>query len=91
MRIYFGIRHIHLLVELPPKYSIMEVMNVLKGVTARIARRDHLAEIRKSLGGDSFWSPSYYASTAGGVTVETLKEYVASQQEPKHRTKQNMT
>ena len=58
--------HIHLLVELPPKYSIAEVINVLKGVSSRIVRRDYLPEIQKVLGGEAFWSPSYYPATVGG-------------------------
>ena len=71
--------HIHLLIELPPKYGIAQVVNSLKGVTARIARRDHLEEISQSLSGTAFWSPSYYATTAGGVTIETVKQYVSTQ------------
>ena len=77
--------HIRLLVSLGPRYSISEIVNVLKGVSARIARRDHREEIGRVLGGDSFWSPSYYAATSGGVTIEALKKYVESQKEPERK------
>ena len=79
--------HIHLLVDMPPKYAMSEVVNVLKGVSSRIARRDHLPEIQEHLKGGSLWSPSYYLATSGGVTLETLKEYVRSQSDPQHRNK----
>ena len=82
-----GRDHIHMLVELPPRYSISEVVNVLKGVSARITRRDYLPEIQKQLSGDAFWSPSYYAATVGGVTLEVLKQYVQDQKNPEHRNR----
>ena len=71
--------HIHILVEMTPKYSVKEIVNVMKGVSSRLVRKEHGETIQKQLKGNSFWSPSYYAGTTGGVTLETVKKYVESQ------------
>ena len=75
--------HIHILVSLGTKYSVKEIVNVLKGVSARMLRRDYGETIRKYLWKDSFWSDSYFIATSGGVTLETLKKYVEEQGRPK--------
>ena len=77
--------HVHILAAFGPEYSIRTVMNSLKGVTARIIRRDHWEEVSKQLWGDSFWSDSYYVGTCGGVTVETIRKYVENQGRPKRK------
>ncbi len=69
--------HIHLLVDLPPRYSISEVVNVLKGVSSRIVRRDHGDRLK----GNAFWSPSYYAATTGGASIDVIKQYIETQKE----------
>lgn len=75
--------HIHILVSLGTKYSVKEIVNVLKGVSARMLRRDYGETIRQYLPEDSFWSDSYLIATSGGVTPETLKKYVEEQGRPK--------
>ena len=77
--------HVHILAAFGPEYSIRTVMNSLKGVTARIIRRDHWDDVSKQLWGDSFWSDSYYVCTCGGVTVETIRKYVENQGKPKRK------
>lgn len=79
--------HVHILAELSPQRALSDQMNVLKGVTSRILRRDHGDELKKMLWGSSLWSESYYIATAGGVTIETLKKYVESQQTEEHHAK----
>lgn len=75
--------YIHIRVSLGTKYSVKEIVNVLKGVSARMLRRDYGETIRKYLWKDSFWSDSYFIATSGGVTLETLKKYVEEQGRPK--------
>ena len=91
LEIETDVDHIHILTEMGPKYSLSEVMNVLKGVSARIARRDHGDRIGEILEGEKFWSPRYFAATTGGVTIVTLKQYVASQKEPRQRRKKALS
>ena len=79
--------HVHILASLSPREAVTKQINVLKGVTARILRRDYGEELSRQLWDDSLWSESYYIATAGGVTIETLEKYVRSQKTDDHRRK----
>ena len=46
-------------------------------------RKEFSEEIRKKLWGDAFWSPSYYLSTVGNVSLDTLYRYVEGQRKEK--------
>ena len=74
--------HVHLLVAYPPKLSISVMVNSLKAVSSRMLRlqNTHLTRQSKS---SALWSRSYFACSAGGATIETLKAYVDSQATPK--------
>lgn len=72
--------HAHLVVEYPPKVSISEMVNALKGNSSFVARRDCKVELCKKLWGAAFWSPSFFAASCGGAPIETLKLYVQTQQ-----------
>lgn len=72
--------HVHLVVEYPPKISISDMANALKGNSSFVARRDCKDELRKKLWGSAFWTPSFFAASCGGAPIETLKLYVQSQQ-----------
>ena len=37
-------------------------------------------ETKEFLGGDSFWTPSYFLATTGQVSLDVLKAYVESQE-----------
>jgi len=74
--------HVHLLISYPPKVAISRLVNSLKGVSSRHVRVAQLPEVTAMLWGKHFWSPSYFAGSAGGVTIETLKQYVQDQDRP---------
>ncbi|MDW2057482.1 IS200/IS605 family transposase, partial [Vibrio sp. 506] len=69
--------HVHLLISYPPKLSISVMVNNLKAVSSRMLRlqNTHLTRQSKT---SALWSRSYFACTAGGATIETLKAYVES-------------
>lgn len=73
--------HVHLLVAYPPKLSISVMVNNLKAVGSRRLRilNTHLTAQSKS---GVLWSRSYFACSAGGANIETLKAYVNSQSTP---------
>lgn len=73
--------HVHLLIAYPPKLSISVMVNNLKSISSRMLRlqNTHLTRQSKSA---ALWSRSYFACTAGGATIETLKTYVESQSTP---------
>lgn len=74
--------HVHLLIEYPPTVQLSRLVNSLKGVSARILRRDHYQKVRKYLWGGHFWSPSYFVGSVGGATLEVLRQYIEDQRAP---------
>lgn len=71
--------HVHLLVEYPPKVAVSSLVNSLKGASSRLIRKQRFPEVRKSLWGEHFWSPSYFASSCGGAPLNIIKEYIRDQ------------
>jgi len=71
--------HIHVLVEYPPKLSISQLVNSFKGVSSR---RYGQAGFKKPYGENALWSPSYFASSVGGASIEVLKAYIQNQDKP---------
>jgi putative transposase len=74
--------HVHLLVEFPPTVQLSKLVNSLKGVSARLLRKDFDAHVRQYLWGGHFWVRSYYVGTAGGAPLSTIAEYIHSQERP---------
>lgn len=71
--------HIHCLIEYPPKLSISQMVNAVKGVSSR---RYGQAGHPKPYGKDALWSPSYFVSSVGGAPLEVLKRYIREQEKP---------
>jgi putative transposase len=65
--------HVHVLIEYPPKLSISQIVNALKGVSSR---RYGQEGFKKPSGKEALWSPSYFASSVGGAPLEVLKKYI---------------
>jgi putative transposase len=64
--------HLHVFLSVPPIFSPMFVVKVLKGATAIRAIKIHRFA-------QKFWSPSYYVGTAGTVTEQTIQRYIQEQ------------
>jgi len=69
--------HIHMLVEIPPKYSISSVMGFLKGKSS-IMIYSRWANMRYQYRNREFWCRGYYVDTVGKNTKK-IKEYIANQ------------
>jgi putative transposase len=70
--------HVHALIEYPPKLSISQIVNALKGVSSRrYGQAGYKKPHREAL-----WSPSYFAISVGGAPLEILKEYIKNQDKP---------
>lgn len=67
--------HVHAIIEYPPKLSVSKLANAFKGTSSR---RYGQAGLPKPLD-QALWSPSYFASSVGGVPLDVLKEYVQNQ------------
>lgn len=67
--------HAHLFLNAPPVLSPADIMAKIKGVTSKNLREEfpHLQHL------PSLWTRSYFVSTAGAVSSETIKRYVEQQ------------
>lgn len=70
--------HVYALIEYPPKLSISQLVNALKGVSSRRYGQAGYKKPHK----ESLWSPSYFAISVGGAPLEILKEYIKNQEKP---------
>jgi putative transposase len=70
--------HVHLLVQYPPQLSISDLVNVFKAISSRRIRKSH-AELTKQANKGVLWSRAYFACSAGGATIDVLKEYIENQ------------
>lgn len=74
--------HIHILVTYPPKLSLSKLVMAIKTNTSKRVREKEWDEVRRALWGSHFWSPSYFAASTGGASLEKVSEYIRSQREP---------
>lgn len=56
--------HIHMLLSIPPKYSVSDVMGYLKGKSSLVIFDRH-ANLKYKLGRRTFWARGYYVDTVG--------------------------
>ncbi len=70
--------HVHALIEFPPKLSISQIANALKGVSSRRYGQAGKTKPHKQ----ALWSPSYFAVSVGGTPIEVLKQYIKDQSRP---------
>jgi putative transposase len=68
--------HIHLFVRVWPSDSAAEVVKELKGITSFFLRKEFTSILKKL---PSTWTRSYFASTAGAVSAETIQRYLDAQ------------
>lgn len=75
--------HIHLLPQIPPQISVSNLVGFLKADSSKMIL-ERFPELRTFSNRGYFWSTSYFAASAGGVTIETLEKYVQDQGKTKH-------
>ena len=76
--------HIHMVVSVPPKISISELMGTIKGKTAIKIFKSYSALKKKPYWGNHFWSRGYFSSTIG-LDEETIRKYVKYQEDEERR------
>ena len=69
--------HIHMVVKIPPKYSIAEIVGYLKGKSALMIFDRH-ANLKYRYGNRHFWCRGYYVDTVG-KNEKKIAEYVREQ------------
>ena len=71
--------HVHMLVSVPPKYSVSSFMGFLKGKSSLMIFDRH-ANLKYKYGNRTFWARGYYVDTVGR-NKEKIKEYIKNQLE----------
>ena len=69
--------HVHMLIKIPPKYSVSYVMGVLKGKSTLIIF-ERYANLKYRYGNRNFWCRGYYVDTVGKNTKK-IQEYIQNQ------------
>ena len=71
--------HVHMLVSIPPKYSVAAIVGYLKGKSAIHIARTYRGRGRNFLG-ESFWARGYFVSTVGRDETK-IREYIRKQEQ----------
>ena len=69
--------HVHMLVRIPPKNSVSEIMGYLKGKSSLMIFDRH-ANLKYKYGNRHFWCRGYYVDTVG-KNSKKIKEYIKNQ------------
>lgn len=70
--------HVHMLISIPPKYAVSEVVGYIKGKSA-IAVARKFGSKQRNFNGEKFWARGYAVSTVG-FEVTKIREYVMQQE-----------
>ena len=69
--------HIHMLISIPPKYSVAQIMGYLKGKSSLMIFDRH-ANLKYKYGNRHFWARKYYVDTVGW-NKKQIAEYIKHQ------------
>jgi putative transposase len=66
--------HVHMMISIPPKYAVAQVVGYIKGKSAIYIARN-FAERRRNFVGQHFWARGYFVSTVGRDEA-VVREYI---------------
>jgi putative transposase len=78
--------HVHMLISIPPKYAVAQVIGYVKGKSAIHIARTYLGR-RQNFTGQHFWARGYYVSTVGRDEA-TIRQYIQKQEAEDQRLDQ---
>jgi putative transposase len=78
--------YVHMLISIPPKYSVAQVIGFIKGKSAIHIARNYLGH-RRNFTGQQFWARGYHVSTVGR-DEDTVREYIRNQEKEDRRLEQ---
>jgi len=70
--------HVHLLIQINPEDCISQVMQRIKGGSAKVIREEH-PELEEFIWGESFWGDGYFAESVGKTTEKAIRKYIQQQ------------
>jgi putative transposase len=78
--------HVHMLIAIPPKFAVSQVIGYIKGKSAIHIARVY-GERKRSFVGQSFWARGYFVSTVGR-DEEVIRTYIRDQEKEDQRLEQ---
>jgi putative transposase len=78
--------HVHMMIAIPPKYAVSQVMGYIKGKSAIHLARVY-GERKRNFVGQHFWARGFYVST-GGRDEAVIREYIRKQEQEDKRLDQ---
>ena len=78
--------HVHMMISIPPKYSVAQVIGFIKGKSAIHLARTY-GERKRNFVGQSFWARGYFVSTVGRDEA-VIREYIKNQEQEDKRLDQ---
>jgi putative transposase len=78
--------HVHMLIAIPPKYAVSQVIGYVKGKSAIHIARTY-AERRRNFVGQHFWARGYFVSTVGRDEAQ-IRDYIRRQEQEDKRIEQ---
>ena len=78
--------HVHMLISIPPKHSVAQIIGYIKGKSAIHIARVYIGQ-RKNFTGQHFWARGYFVSTVG-ADEELIKSYIRHQEAEDKRIEQ---
>ena len=76
--------HVHIFVEVPPRYSLAQIVQILKSVSAREVFKK-FPKLRKQLWAGELWSDGYFVRSVGDqVTTDIIRKYIEYQTHEEH-------
>lgn len=75
--------HIHMLISIPPKYSVSQVLGFIKGKSS-IWIAQNIANKQRNFVGHKFWARGYFVSTVG-ADEKTIRSYIQNQEAEDNR------
>ena len=78
--------HVHMMISIPPKYAVSQVIGYIKGKSAIHMARTY-GERARNFTGQHFWARGYFVSTVGR-DEKTIREYIQNQEKEDARLDQ---
>ena len=78
--------HVHIMISIPPKYAVSQVVGFLKGKSAIHVARNY-GERSRNFVGQSFWARGYFVSTVGR-DEQVIRDYIRRQEREDKRLDQ---
>ncbi len=78
--------HVHMMISIPPKYSVAQVVGYIKGKSAIYIARN-FGERRRNFVGQHFWARGYFVSTVGRDEA-VIRDYIRQQETEDRRQDQ---